>query len=249
MSKPVIEPTATLQSARSHGVAGTHTPTPLPAITSFDVEPGDHSLYVSWQGDFRTRMVRIWYVETGTANKKHKSNRHAAGEMHITGLKGNTRYQVGIDIVFGGIELPTPNDRYVTTLMADLTVRGLSVSSTVESLLVLWNSSSDHAYYRVFWIRADRSTGDTGFGSAGGIEVPDYTISGLIGGERYRIEVTAFNADGVASGAQRGLRHASIGCGRTTRMPRDAPSRTGRQHRSRADLEQARRRLPDDHGV
>ena len=39
VSKPVIEPTATLQSARSHVGSATHTPTPLPSILSFDVEP------------------------------------------------------------------------------------------------------------------------------------------------------------------------------------------------------------------
>ena len=65
-------------------------------------------------------------MEVGTPNIIYKSNRRGAGEMYITGLKGNTRYQVGIEIEIGNIELSTPNDRFVTTLMADLTVRGVA---------------------------------------------------------------------------------------------------------------------------
>ena len=89
------------------------------------------------------------------------------------------------------------------TLMADLTVRGLRVSASPQALNVQWNSSSDQATYQILWQRADRSSVDKGstvseFGSVGGIEGSSRSIHGLIGGERYRIEVTAFNAEGVA---------------------------------------------------
>ena len=210
VSKPVLEPTATLQSARGHVGSATHTPTPQPSIISFDVEPGDHSLYVSWQGDLNTEMVRIWYVETGTPNIIYKPNRRGAGEMYITGLKGNTRYQVGIEIEIGNnVELATPNDRFVTTLMADLTVRGVRVSAGVNALTVRWNSSSDHASYTVIWRRADRSSAENWVGgddstipahSESGvvqnITGNSYTIPDLLGGERYAVQVSADSESG-----------------------------------------------------
>ena len=127
---------------------------------------------------------------------------------------------------------PTSDSTALTrrTLMADLTVRGLRVSPSPKALNVQWNSSSDQATYQILWERADRSSVDKGstvseFGSVGGIEGSSRSIHGLIGGERYRIEVTAFNADrGALRGAiQRDLRHAKTQSAGALR--REAPGR------------------------
>ena len=66
VSKPVIEPTATLRSARVHEVGEpTHTPLPGPVITRFDVEPGDRKLLVSWAANAGTQKVKIFYRPSG----------------------------------------------------------------------------------------------------------------------------------------------------------------------------------------
>ena len=213
VSKPVIEPTATLQSARSHGGDATHTQTPDlgPVITRFDVEPGDRKLLVSWAANARTQKVKIFYRPSGGDYQStvflgdNTAPVAIAGSYRISYLTGNSDYDVYVRPYMANNTAGTDSATLTRrTLMADLTVRGLRVSSSPEALGVQWNSSSDQASYQIFWIRSSvGSSGDnygpvSRFGSVGGIEGSSHFINGLIGGERYRIEVTAFNADGAA---------------------------------------------------
>ena len=218
MSKPVIEPTATLQSARSHGGDATHTHTPDlgPVITRFDIEPGDRNLLVSWAANVRTQKVKIFYRPSGgdyqsTVFLGDNTAPGASGSHRISYLAGNSDYDVYVRPYMANNTAGTDSATLTRrTLMADLTVRGLRVNGFPESLGVEWFSSSDQATYQILWERADRSSVDKSdnsdagdltvseFGSEGGIEGSNHLIDGLIGGERYRIEVTAFNAEGVA---------------------------------------------------
>ena len=212
VSKPVNEPTATLRSARVHQVGEpTHTPLPDPVITRFDIEPGDRKLLVSWAANAGTRKVKIFYRPSGGDYQSTEFlgdstiETGKAGSYRISYLTGNSDYDVYVRPYkannTAGTDSATLTRR---TLMADLTVRGLRVSSSPEALGVQWNSSSDQASYQIFWIRSSVGSSDDNygpvsrFGSVGGIEGSSHFINGLIGGERYRIEVTAFNAEGVA---------------------------------------------------
>ena len=184
---------------------------PGPVITRFDVEPGDRKLLVSWAANAGTQKVKIFYRPSGGDYQStvflgdNTAPVAIAGSYRISYLAGNSDYDVYVRPYMANNTAGTDSATLTRrTLMADLTVRGLRVSSSPEALGVQWNSSSDQASYQIFWIRSSvGSSGDnygpvSRFGSVGGIEGSSHFINGLIGGERYRIEVTAFNADGAA---------------------------------------------------
>ena len=224
MSKPVLEPTATLQSARFHDGSNTHTPAAMmPAIIRFDLEAVDRGFVVSYAGNALTTKVNIAYWEHGNpgnikvitrglTGSGASVNFGLSGEVTIGNLKGNTEYLVRIKpFNRNNVDFPTTSEQSVTTLMADLTVRGVRVSAGVNALTVRWNSSSDHASYTVFWRRADRSSAENRV-ILGGDEKPipahsesgnvqnitgnSYTIPDLLGGERYAVQVSADSHSG-----------------------------------------------------
>ncbi len=224
VSKPVLEPTATLQSARFHDGRNTHTPAAMmPAIIRFDLEAVDRGFVVSYGGNALTTKVNIAYWEHGNpgnikvitrglTGSGASVNFGLSGEVTIGNLKGNTEYLVRIKpFNRNNVDFPTTSEQSVTTLMADLTVRGVSVSAGVNALTVSWNSSSDHASYTVFWRRADRSSAENRV-ILGGDEKPipahsesgnvqnitgnSYTIPDLLGGERYAVQVSADSHSG-----------------------------------------------------
>ncbi len=223
VSKPVLEPTATRQSARFHDGSNTHTPAAMmPAIIRLDLEAVDRGFVVSYAGNALTSKVQIAYWERGDVNSLKTITRGQTGpneqpigiggEVTISNLKGNTEYLVLIrPFNKDNVAFPDSSQQSVTTLMADLTVRGVSVSAGVNALTVRWNSSSDHASYTVIWRRADRSSAENRV-ILGGDEKPipahsesgvvqnitgnSYTIPDLLGGERYAVQVSADSHSG-----------------------------------------------------
>ena len=195
----------------------------MPAIIRFDLEAVDRGFVVSYGGNALTTKVNIAYWEHGNpgnikvitrglTGSGASVNFGLSGEVTISNLKGNTEYLVRIKpFNRNNVDFPTTSEQSVTTLMADLTVRGVRVSAGVNALTVRWNSSSDHASYTVFWRRADRSSAENRVIS-GGDEKPipahsesgnvqnitgnSYTIPDLLGGERYAVQVSADSESG-----------------------------------------------------
>ena len=192
----------------------------MPAIIRLDLEAVDRGFVVSYAGNALTSKVQIAYWERGNPGNIKVIERGQTGpneqpigiggEVTISNLKGNTEYLVLI-IPFdkNNVDSPDSSQQSVTTLMADLTVRGVSVSAGVNALTVRWNSSSDHASYTVIWRRADRSSAENWVGNED-LSIPahsesgvvqnitgnSYTIPDLLGGERYAVQVSADSHSG-----------------------------------------------------
>lgn len=189
-------PTATLAYASAHGDAQ---PPGEVVITSgrdyigvtlmaFGTRAAKHKVFWRRQGSGSYQSSEFMAIITGLV----AADRH----YNIRNLSVNATYEVYVQ-AYNSHDEPGDETAIRTVRTLDLTVSGVRVTPGVNSLTVSWNAFSDQVMFSIYWGRADRIHGDER-SSASGVTANSYTITDLIGGERYYVLLSAFHFEGIS---------------------------------------------------
>jgi subtilase family serine protease len=176
-------------------------PLPPAAPASLTATGGNGQATLSWKASSGATSYDVYQGSTAGGETAVPVATGIAGTSTvISGLRNGSTYYFVVTALNDGGQSPKSNEAKVTLLAAPAAPASVNAApgTAVGSLVVSWSASSGAASYNVYLGTSSDGEGKTP--AVSGVKTTSTTLSGLVSGQTYYVQVTAVGAAGAQSG-------------------------------------------------